>query len=163
MYPVTTQPPTQQHIYLDSVNASNSQTLYNTVYLKTVNKRSRTPIKFAFEVGEAVRITRGPTVFSKSYKPSYTEELFLIHSRIPSHPVRYKLEDLDHQMILGTFYSNELQPAHVDNTDNISYVIEEILGTKTFDGVRYTKVKWLGYKTPTYVLSSNIKKYKGKA
>ena len=146
-----------------SVTVENSQELYNRVYLKIVNKRANTPVKFTFDVGEAVRITRGPEHFAKSYKPYYTEELFLIYSRIPSHPPRYRLVDLEKNVIIGSYYAEELQHAHVGNTDEISYVIEKILDTKKVNGVKYTKVKWLGYKNPTYVLTANIKNYKGKA
>ena len=73
----------------------------------------RKRIVFAFKDGDRVRITRERGVFFKSYKGTFTEEVFVVNKAFvkPSAPdvVLYKLRDLLGEEIKGIFYENQLQ------------------------------------------------------
>ena len=46
-------------------------------------------------------------------------------------------------VIIGTFYNEELQKAYV--TDDTVYKIEKVLQKRTYRGVKQAYVKWLYY------------------
>ena len=96
-----------------------------------------------FKVGNAVRISKFKTVFSKGYLPNYTEELFKIKQIIFTKPIVYKLEDLMGEDIDGYFYEEEL--SYVPNPDEIEYKVEKVLKSKKVKGKKMILVKWKGY------------------
>jgi hypothetical protein len=102
-------------------------------------------LKYSFSVGDLVRISLSRQPFSRGYKQKYTEELFRVKNRIPSHPPRYRLEDLLAEDIKGSFYAKDLQKFHLRDASKISYKIEKVLGTRTVRGKKYSLIKWLGY------------------
>ncbi len=62
-----------------------------------------------FKVDDTVRISKKKSIFEKGYTPRWTEELFKIVDVQATHPVMYKLEDLNEEKIEGSFYAAELQ------------------------------------------------------
>ena len=147
------------------VNANNTAQIYNDVYLPIVNKRAEHKPTFSFEVGQLVRLSRKPGHFDRGYQEQWTEELFKIHSRIPSHPPRYRVEDLAGEVILGSFYKEELQIFHTDNPDDIVYKIDRVLSTKKGPrGQKLSLVHWYGYsdKFDSYIPTADIQNYAGK-
>ena len=57
-----------------------------------------------------------------------------------TNPVTYKLEDLEGEAVIRTFYKQDLQKL----TQNV-YFIEKILRRRVGNGVREAYVKWSGY------------------
>ena len=105
---------------------------------------TETPLKRArFQVGDQVRISKVKGVFEKAYLPNWSTEVFRIQQRHTRRPVVYTLEDLNGEVLAGTFYEAELQ--HVTTTPEDVYQVEAILKTETRRGKPYHWVKWLGW------------------
>ena len=122
-------------------------------------------VKFSFEIGDLVRLSRANTPFKKSYQENFTEEIFKIHTRIPSHPPRYKVKDLTDEIVKGSYNEPELQKVHIiGSLEDIEYKIDKIVATKTIGGKKYSLIKWYGYsdKFNSYIPTTKVKNYKGK-
>ncbi len=65
-------------------------------------------VKFKYNVGDIVRISTKANQFKKGYLPNYNEEYFTVHQRTPSSPPTYKLIDQKGDVIIGSFYEQEL-------------------------------------------------------
>lgn len=83
----------------------------NSVAGRKQNRVKR--IAFALKQGDRVRITRERGVFFKSYKGTFTEEVFVVDKAfvkpsVPDVPL-YKLRDLLGEEIKRIFYENQLQ------------------------------------------------------
>ena len=115
--------------------------MYEKLYLPTELKREKTPIIYKFKVGDKVRIPLERKPFKKGYEQTWTDEIFIIHQRIASHPPRYKLVDLNKEEIKSSFYEQELQLAHDDGV----YKVEKILRYRRRKGVREALIRWKGY------------------
>ena len=64
----------------------------------------QTTSKVKYSTGMSVRICRDPKLFEKSHVPKFSDEIFTIVKVQNTNPVTYKLEDVDHEPILGSFY-----------------------------------------------------------
>lgn len=64
---------------------------------------------FKYSLNDSVRVSKMARQFRKGYLPTFTDEIFLIHDRIASVPVTYKLRDSNQQVLIGSFYEPELQ------------------------------------------------------
>ena len=145
------------------VNENNSLELYRRVYLPILDSRPSKHPKFTFNIGDYVRLSLQRRAFERGYKERFTEEIFVISARVPSHPPRYKLKDLRGEEILGSFYQHELQSAK--GGDAVEFKIEKIVKHRTLRGRRQALVKWYGYSDDfnSYVDVKDLKDYKGKA
>lgn len=99
-------------------------------------------IKYKFQVGDTVRISKQKAAFEKGYLPNWTEEIFSVESRYPRSPPVYKIKDYKGELIEGTFYEAELQ--RVSKKDD-TYIVEKILKREKRHGRTYAFVKWRGY------------------
>jgi hypothetical protein len=79
---------------------------YLILYTNTKTLKEK---NFSFEIGDTVRISKFKRIFDKGYTPNWTEEVFIITTRIPRVPPVYKLKDLNNEEIEGVFYETELQ------------------------------------------------------
>ena len=68
---------------------------------------NRKPFKFAIK--DHVRISRDKGVFAKGYVQSWSEEHFVIESRLRRTPNVYVLRDLSGETLQGVFYEEQLQ------------------------------------------------------
>ena len=59
------------------VTKSNEANVWETLYGTDVDKR----VRFKFQVGDRVRISKVKRMFEKSYLPNFTEEMFTIYKR----------------------------------------------------------------------------------
>ena len=141
------------------VNQANEYSLYEKIYIPILDKRARESVKYAFEVGQAVRVSFQRKPFQRGYKEHYSEEIFKVNARVPSHPPRYKLVDLRGEEILGSFYKEELIPVSYSESDD--FKVEKIVGYKTVGRKRYAIIRWYGY-SPNFdslVPAQEVKKY----
>jgi hypothetical protein len=100
------------------------------------------PLKWKFDIGDTVRISKYKHIFEKGYSQNWTDELFKITERHPTYPVTYGLTDLAGESIKGKFYEQELQK--VAKTDDV-YRVEKILKTRKRNGQVQYLIKWLGF------------------
>ena len=61
------------------------------------------------KIGDRVRIYAYKELFTKGYKPRWTEEIFVVDEIRKTNPITYKIKDLDGEPVLGSFYIHELQ------------------------------------------------------
>ena len=66
-------------------------------------------VRFKFQVGDRVRISKVKRTFEKSYLPNYTEEMFTIYKRFAHQVPVYKMKDDAGEILEGTFCEPELQ------------------------------------------------------
>ncbi len=62
-----------------------------------------------FNVGDLIRITSERKTFQKEYEKGWSEEKFLIKVVKYGSPTTFMLEDLSGEVLLGSFYAEELQ------------------------------------------------------
>lgn len=124
----------------NEVTAQNSRRLHKRLYGA---KKPR--LKWAFRVGDSVRIVKSKRTFQKGYLGGWTREIFFVQSRHASDPPTYKLKDYEGEEIGGKFYKQELQKIKHD-PEGSAFKIERVLKSrKSAGGVKEYFVKWLGY------------------
>ena len=122
-----------------NVTHNNEEEVWHTSYKKREVKKN---IKYKFEIGDQVRISKMKRTFAKGYLPNFSKEIFTISQQIPRQPPVYKLKDYDQEELDGTFYNEELQK--VIKKDDV-YEIEKILKKCGKGKNSQVFVKWLGY------------------
>ena len=117
------------------VNENNEKYIKENIY--TYNKTSKNP---KFKIGDLVRISlKRRYIFDKaSSNIKWTEELFKIYSINKSNVTKYKIKDLNGEIIEGIFYERELQKTK--NTSEV-YIIEKIIKKNKNNYL----VKWKNY------------------
>ena len=122
-----------------NVTQNNEREVWHTLYGERENKE---PIKYKFELGDQVRISKMKRTFEKGYLPNFSKEIFAVSQQIPRQPPVYKLKDYDQEELSGTFYNEELQK--VIKEDDV-YEVEKILKKRGKGKNSEVFVKWLGY------------------
>ena len=135
------------------MNKDNESVVWERLY----GKESDKPIRFKFNVGDQVRISKTRRTFKKGYLASWTEEVFTITKRILRRPPVYKIADYEGEELEGTFYEQELQK--VSKTDDDYYRVEKILKTRMRNKRKEYFVKFLGYpeKFSSWLPAENVK------
>ena len=87
------------------VTKSNEAKVWDTLYGNDIDKR----VRYRFQVGDRVRISKVKRMFEKSYLPNFTEEMLTIYKRFARQVPVYKLKDDAGEILDGTFYEAELQ------------------------------------------------------
>ena len=113
----------------------NYQSVFDSLYPPL-----KPPTKAVFKIGDVVRIVRKKGKFEKGFLPNFTEELFKVAEIRSTNPITYKLNDLEGETVIGSFYKQDLQKS----TQNV-YFIEKILKRRVRNGVKEVYVKWSGY------------------
>ena len=99
-------------------------------------------LDWKFKIGDKVRIVMQRRVLQKGYIGNWSEEIFVVASRMLTAPVTYNLKDRFGDDIKGTFYNNELQI--VSKLGDALFDIEHIVKTRKRAGkVEY--LVWRGY------------------
>lgn len=125
------------------VTEKNQQELYEKLYLPIELEREKAKVKFEYDIGDRVRMSYARRPFQRGYEEKWSEEVFVISKRIPSHPPRYHLVDTQNEEIRGTFYEQELQRAYVKDGD--IFKVERVLRYRIKDGKRQGLIRWKGY------------------
>ena len=89
-----------------NITQNNEREVWHTLYGKRGNEET---IKYKFEIGDQVRISKMKRTFEKGYLPNFSKEIFTISQQVPRQPPVYKLKDYDQEELSGTFYNEELQ------------------------------------------------------
>ena len=136
-----------------NVTQNNEREVWHTLYGEREKKE---PVKYKFEVGDQVRISKMKRTFEKGYLPNFSKEIFTVSQQIPRQPPVYKLKDYDQEELSGTFYNEELQK--VIKEDDV-YEVEKILKKRGKGKNREVFVKWLGYpaKFNSWIPASEVK------
>ena len=110
-----------------------------TVYFNLYGDMKMLIQKPKFKIGDKVRISKYKRkTFDKGYTPNWTEEVFTVDKIQYTNPITYKLKDLNHEEIQGSFYEQELLRAKQD-VFRIDKVIRRDYKKKQ------ALVKWKGY------------------
>ena len=121
----------------------NSKSVYDSLFPnKKIGK-----LKGKFKVGDRVRISKKRKDFTKGYLPNFTEEIFVILKVLETDPPTYILNDMNDEIIKGSFYEQELV-----KYENDAYEIEKIIKRKKDKLL----VKWKGYIEPSWINKSDI-------
>ncbi|GFX10655.1 putative uncharacterized transposon-derived protein F54H12.3 [Trichonephila clavipes] len=104
-----------------SVSEGNQTQVWLTLYGQSLKES-----KSIFKVGDTVRISREKLNFEKGYEQNWTREIFTIHQILSRNPIVYRVKDLSGEIILGTFYPQELQKV----SDSGFYPVEKIIRTR---------------------------------
>ena len=124
------------------VTKINEAKVWKTLYGNDIDKH----VRFKFQVGDRVRISKVKRMFENSYLPNFTE-IFTVYKRMARQAPVYKLKDDAGEILDGTFYEPELQKI-IKNDD--LYRIEKILWKRRHKGVVEYLVRWKGYKDPKF-------------
>lgn len=144
----------------NDITVQNEREVYERLYLPIELNREKTPVEFKFRVGDKVRLSNSGERFGKGYKVKFTQEIFVIAIRLPTHPPRYRVKDLNGELVLGSFYEPEMVAALVN--DETLYAIEKIIRYKVVNKKKMALVKWAHYpdKFNSYIPVEDLKKYK---
>ena len=122
----------------NEVNHENEDVVRKMLYPKVQKRLQRNHLK----LNQSVRITRKKGIFQKGYEQTFSYEVFKITEIKNTYPVTYGISDYKGELVLGSFYKEELQV--VDKSDDI-YLVEDIVNQRTVNGQRQYLVKWAGY------------------
>lgn len=145
----------------NDVNARNALQLYDTVYTPILVRQAQEKVVPTLAVGDLVRISLFQDRFKRGFTPFWSEEVFSIARVVPTHPVRYKIQDLKSEEIQGSFYEGELKKVAARDSSEINWKIERIISTRLVRGRKKSLVKWFGYpsKFNTLLNRTDLNKY----
>lgn len=108
-------------------------------YKKPLSSRAK---KYAFRVGDRVRISHVRQVFDREYSQRWTGEIFTVQSRFKRDNIPvYTLQDWSKDKVTGTFYQSELQKVNVD--ENTRFNVDKILRRRTRNKRKEVLIRWL--------------------
>ena len=143
------------------VKKSNENLVWRRLFGNGASNPSQSTSKCSIvKDGDTVRIAKWKGEFAKGYEPNWTEEEFkVVASNQKQCPRRvYKLEDLQGEPILGSFYSSQVQKVKSDK----DYVIERVIRTRTDPKSKQKElfVKWEGWpeKFNSWIPETNLNK-----
>nr|DAC81296.1 TPA_asm: integrase [Ladona dragonfly adintovirus] len=134
--------------YNDSVHSStgiqpSKVTIANSFRVaKKLSFTKKKNTKFQYTVGDFVRISKERLPFQKGYTKNFSEEIFRVNSRRMGNAMpTYRLEDLNGDVIKGSFYEPELVRVKLPQM----FTVEKILRRRGKGRNLEYFVKWLGY------------------
>ena len=89
------------------VTLRNEQDVWNYQY-KSYLKLGKA-VKYSFQIGDIVRLSKLHRTFRKGYLPTFNDEYFTVHTHLGTTPATYKLIDQSGNVLVGVFYREELQ------------------------------------------------------
>ena len=118
-----------------------NETTVRKAFIKRYNKVGTKPPKPKYKVGDTVRIWKFKRVFDRGYQENFTTQYFKIRKILTNLPVvRYKLEDILGEKIIGSFFENELVPF-----DGMEFHRTQVLDSKGKGKNKKYLVHYLGW------------------
>ena len=108
-----------------------------------MNKHTPRVSAHVLKINDYVRIIMNTKQFQKEGTPSWSKELFQVNRVLQTAPRTYKIQDLHGDVLIGTFYREELQ--RVLPPANEEYNIERVISTRGKGKDKEILVKWEGY------------------
>ena len=144
----------------NDISIKNEREVYDRVYLPMELKREKEPLVYKFEKGDTVHISSQRGVFEKGYTPQFSQELFMVAARLPTHPVRYRIKDMNGSVVFGSYYDSEMIPSTLD--DDNAFVIDRVIRRKVVEGEKRVLVHWKHYsdKFNSWIPASSVHQYK---
>ena len=102
------------------VNDCNPFKIWKKYYSQGVNRKP-----FKFTIRGHVRISRDIGVFAKGYVQRWSEEHFVIESRLRIAPNIYVLRDLSDETLHGVFYEEYLQRVRAPDVFPVSCIVRK--------------------------------------
>jgi len=132
------------------VNKRNESDLWTKQNSRIVKTKS----KIRHAIGDYVRVSKiNNSPFIKNFNTNWSDEVFQIELvNDKDVPIMYKIVDVEGKTVGGKFYHEELQV--IDKPE--LYRIEKVLKTTGVGKSKRHYVKWVGYKTPTWIKDSDI-------
>ena len=125
----------------NQVNMENETKVWWSLYWPK-NKIAKKSVKFAFAVGDLVRISNLRRTFEREYDIRWTGELFKLSKRyLRGGTSIYKVEDFHGDEIKGTFYPHELQKVTVE--EDKLWKVDKILKKRKRNGKNEVLISWL--------------------
>ena len=103
-------------------------------------------IKFKFDIDDIVKIANLGSKFTRIRDETFSTELFKIISRtIKNNLEKYKIKDFNNEVIVGSFYKDQLVHSHATTSKEKEYKVEKIIKKRTRNGLKEILVKWVDY------------------
>ena len=83
------------------VTTNNEKQVWHTLYDDHDEVKH---VKYKFNIGDQVRISKIKRTFEKGYLPNFSKEIFTVSKQIRHDPPVYELKDYDSEELKGTFY-----------------------------------------------------------
>jgi hypothetical protein len=74
---------------------------------QTIYGKKQPKVKFKFNIGDLVKISKTKRQFEKAYNQGWTGENFTIAEQIARDPPVYKIKDYENEILDGIFYEHE--------------------------------------------------------
>jgi hypothetical protein len=130
----------------NQVNKGNETDLFDKLY----GDRGGKQLIPKFNFGDRVRLNIAKTAFAKGYTGGWTREIFKIYKvrqdRVPH--IMYEVIDSNDEVIVGTFYEQELQ---LVSQDNQPLPIEKVIDQRVNNNRKEHLVKLKGIAKPNWV------------
>ena len=117
---------------LDDIVDEYNNTYHTTIKMKPTDVKDNTYINTdkevngpEFKVADHVRISKYKNIFAKGHTPNWSEEVFFIKKVKNTVPWTYVINDLNDEVIAGTFFEKELQ-----KTNQEEFRIEKLIKRK---------------------------------
>ena len=143
----------------DQVTKRNEARVWKRMYVDTSHGRSKRK-KFAFNIGDQVRISHLKYTFQRDYQQKWTEEVFKITHRLRRDGLNlYRIKDYLDETIDGHFYETELQ--RVTKDVNTMFRIEKVIKKRRRQGKEELYVKWMVWpnKFNSWVRPEDVQKF----
>ena len=94
------------------VNEYNAGQVFRRLYPELSKGKRRYPLKFKYKIGQKVKLSilRSPLIHS--FYKTYTDELFIIHSRLSTDPITYHVKNMSNDVMRGSVYEDEILPIY---------------------------------------------------
>ncbi len=133
------------------VTLKNEHKIFNLLY----KNYFKSEIKFKFQIGDTVRITKKQRTFQRGYEPAWHIEVYTIVKRFATTPPTYQLKDNTNEIIQGQFYEPELQAVNIQPDHTFPVKVIKSKGQRVL-------VEWIGYKNnqPQWIPKSQLQSIK---
>ena len=134
-----------------NVNRQNQFAIYKRILN---SQKPFKPRNFKFKVGDNVLISYKRTIFDRQFNERWSREIFSIARRYKNQLINmYKLSDCSNELVIGSFYENELQIVTEDPQQY--YIIEKTLKKRGDESL--VKLKYYPKKCAIWLTNKKIK------